>query len=109
MPLWFPALLGQTPHLMPVNFDLFQVLTRCGYQRLKRQVLLPFPSDKQLLVVEILNSWTERKSQQMHRGKDMSCEPRSIGVMLPDFLVVFVVQQAIEQMSYSLTRLIMRG
>ncbi|EGU17539.1 hypothetical protein SX4_2672 [Vibrio mimicus SX-4] len=48
--------------------------------------------------MEIPDSRTERKSQQMHQGKDMIGETRCIGVMLPDFQVAFVVQQAIENM-----------
>ncbi len=48
--------------------------------------------------MEIPDSRTERKSQQMHQGKDMIGETRGIGVMLPDFQVTFVVQQAIENM-----------
>ncbi len=34
----------------------------------------------------------------MHQGKDMIGEIRVIGVMLPDFQVAFVVQQAIKNM-----------
>jgi hypothetical protein len=60
--------------------------------------LIRFPFDKQLFVVEIPDSWTERKSHQMHQGKDMIGETSGIGVMLPDFQVAFVVQQAIEHM-----------
>ncbi|RAP67228.1 hypothetical protein ACZ87_03993 [Candidatus Erwinia dacicola] len=48
--------------------------------------------------MEIPDSRTERKSQQMHQGKDMIGETCGIGVMLPDFQVAFVVQQAIEYM-----------
>ncbi|MDS1053895.1 hypothetical protein XB82_00360, partial [Acinetobacter baumannii] len=61
-------------------------------------VLFRFPFDKQLLVMEISNSWTECKSQQMHQGKDMIGETRGIGVMLPDFQVALVVQQSIKHM-----------
>ncbi len=52
--------------------------------------MVRFPFDKQLLVVELHDSWTERKSQQMHQGKDMVGETRGIGVMLPDFSLAFV-------------------
>jgi hypothetical protein len=81
-----------------VNLDLFQVQAGRGYQRLKSWVLIRFPFDKQLFVVEILNSWTERKSLQMHQAKDIIGETRCIGVMLPDLQVTFVVQQAIKHM-----------
>jgi len=68
-----------------------------GYQRLKRRVMIHFPFDKQILVMKITNSWTECKSQQMHQSKEMIDETRCIGVLLPDFMVAFVVQQAIKQ------------
>lgn len=55
----------------PVNFNFFQVQAGRGYQQLKYRILSCFPFDKQLLVVEIPNSWTEYKSQQMHEGRDM--------------------------------------
>jgi len=55
-----------------------------------------FPSEKQLLVVEIPDPRAERKYQQMHQGKDIIGETRDIGLMLPDFQITFVVPQAIE-------------
>lgn len=54
--------------------------------------------DKQHLVVENPHSLTERKAQQMKQGKDMIGETSCIGIVVPDFQVAFVIQQANDNM-----------
>ncbi|CAH5745856.1 Uncharacterised protein [Klebsiella pneumoniae] len=52
--------------------------------------------NKQPLVMKITDPWRKSESQQVHQGENMFSEACGIGVMLGNFQIAFMVQQAIK-------------
>lgn len=55
--------------------------------------------NKQSLVMKIPDPWRKSESEQMHQRENMLSETYSVGVMLCDLQLAFVIQQAVKYMS----------
>lgn len=87
---------GKSPNLVPVTSDMLRVDRSSGESRKGRVLLLRSRRNEYHLVRQIADTRRESESQEVHEREEMIREASSIGIVLLDPQVRFVIEQAIQ-------------